>query len=49
VFGWIAKLLGFNASFWGLTIVAVAGGILYQTRMPETKQDESAQGQAQAG
>jgi MFS family permease len=43
VFGWIAKLMGFNASFAGLAIVAVAGGVLYQTRMPETKQGEGPQ------
>lgn len=39
LFGWIAKAFGFNASFWGLTIVAVAGGVLYQTKMPETRQE----------
>jgi len=48
LFGWIAKLMGFNASFWGLTIVAVAGGILYQTRMPETKPQEKERTQNQA-
>jgi MFS family permease len=37
LFGWIAKAMGFNASFWGLTIVALAGGALYQIKMPETK------------
>ncbi len=37
LFGWIAKALGFNASFIGLAIVAVAGGLFFQTRMPETK------------
>jgi predicted MFS family arabinose efflux permease len=37
LFGFIAKTMGFNASFWGLSAVAVAGGLLYQTRMPETK------------
>jgi MFS family permease len=36
-FGWIAKAAGFNASFWGLAGVAVAGGILYQWKMPETR------------
>ncbi|MBV8068794.1 MAG: MFS transporter [Acidobacteriaceae bacterium] len=36
-FGWVAKAMGFNASFWGLAIVAAAGGALYQLRMPETK------------
>jgi MFS family permease len=48
LFGWIAKALGFNASFWGLTIVAVAGGILYQTRMPETKPEENREEKTQA-
>jgi MFS family permease len=46
LFGWIAKAMGFNASFIGLAIVAVAGGVFFQTRMPETKteqrQDEKA-------
>ena len=37
VFGWVAKAMGFNASFWGLAAVAVAGGALYQFKMPETK------------
>jgi MFS family permease len=37
LFGWVAKALGFNASFWGLAAVAIAGGALYQFRMPETK------------
>jgi MFS family permease len=37
LFGFIAKSMGFNASFWGLSAVAVFGGVLYQTRMPETK------------
>jgi MFS family permease len=48
LFGWIAKGLGFNASFWGLTIVAVAGGLLYQTRMPETKPQQNEQAQMHA-
>lgn len=43
LFGWTAKVLGFNASFWGLTAVAVAGGILYATKMPETRQGTPAQ------
>ena len=34
VFGWVAKAMGFNASFWGLAVVAVAGGALYQFGMP---------------
>lgn len=37
LFGFIAKAMGFNASFWGLSAVAIAGGALYQFRMPETK------------
>ncbi len=40
LFGFIAKSMGFNASFWGLSAVAVAGGLLYQTRMPETKPEK---------
>jgi MFS family permease len=40
IFGWIAKAAGFNVSFWGLALVAVGGGVLYKTRMPETKPDE---------
>ena len=43
LFGWVAKAMGFNASFWGLAGVAVAGGLLYQWKMPETKPQESAQ------
>ena len=41
LFGFIAKTMGFNASFWGLALAAVAGGVLYQTAMPETKPDKS--------
>jgi MFS family permease len=48
LFGWIAKAMGFNASFWGLAIVAVGGGVLYGSKMPETKQEESKQDQQQA-
>jgi MFS family permease len=40
LFGWVAKVMGFNASFWGLAIVAVAGGALYRSKMPETKESE---------
>jgi MFS family permease len=40
LFGFIAKSMGFNASFLGLSAVAVAGGLLYQTRMPETKSEQ---------
>jgi MFS family permease len=39
-FGFVAKTLGFNVSFLGLAGVAVAGGLLYQFRMPETKPDQ---------
>jgi len=39
LFGWIAKTLGFNASFVGLSIAAAAGGLLYWIRMPETKEE----------
>ncbi len=40
IFGWIAKSVGFNASFLGLAAVAAAGGIFFQFRMPETKPEE---------
>jgi predicted MFS family arabinose efflux permease len=40
LFGWIAKAMGFNASFWGLALVALGGGLIYQTAMPETKPKE---------
>lgn len=43
LFGYIAKRMGFNASFWGLAAVAVAGGMLYQTAMSETRPEEAAQ------
>lgn len=35
-FGWVAKSMGFNASFTGLGIAALCGGALYFFRMPET-------------
>jgi MFS family permease len=41
LFGWIAKALGFNVSFLGLAAVAVAGGVLWQFKMPETKPDDA--------
>lgn len=41
LFGWMAKALGFNASFLGLAAIAVAGGAFWQFRMPETKPDET--------
>jgi hypothetical protein len=37
LFGWTAKAMGFNASFWGLALVAVVGGVLWQMKMPETR------------
>ncbi len=37
LFGWIAKSAGFNVSFLCLAGVAVGGGLWYQLRMPETK------------
>lgn len=37
LFGWIARAVGFNASFWGLAAAAAAGGLLYLWKMPETK------------
>ena len=49
LFGFIAKTMGFNASFWGLSIVATAGGLLYQLRMPETKPDAQEKPQEQVG
>ncbi len=48
LFGWIAKALGFNASFWGLAMVAVAGGALYQFRMPETRPEHQPEEQKSA-
>ncbi len=48
LFGWVAKAMGFNASFWGLAIVAVGGGVLYGSKMPETKQEGSKQDQQHA-
>jgi predicted MFS family arabinose efflux permease len=36
-FGFVAHALGFNASFWGLSGLALAGGLLYQLKMPETR------------
>jgi MFS family permease len=36
-FGQLAAALSFNASFLGLAVVAVAGGLLYALRMSETK------------
>ncbi|MFL5304900.1 MAG: MFS transporter [Polyangia bacterium] len=36
-FGFIANRYSFDASFWGLSAMAVAGGALYVFKMPETK------------
>jgi predicted MFS family arabinose efflux permease len=36
-FGFLAKSRGFNAAFLGLSGAAVVAGVLYQTKMPETK------------
>lgn len=35
-FGAVAKAFSFNASFIGLALVALAGGVLFQVEMPET-------------
>lgn len=48
LFGWIAKAAGFNASFWGLALVAVGGGVLFQARMPETRPEASQEEQSPA-
>lgn len=37
-FGALAKAAGFNASFIGLSVAAIGGGLLYQLRMPETRE-----------
>ena len=47
LFGFIAKAFGFNASFIGLSAIAVCGGALYAFRMPETK--PAPEGEAAAG
>jgi MFS family permease len=41
LFGFVAKGVSFNASFLGLAGVAIAGGALYQFKMPETKPQDS--------
>jgi MFS family permease len=38
-FGLVARTVGFDASFWGLSGMAVLGGALYALKMPETKPD----------
>jgi MFS family permease len=40
LFGWTAKAMGFNASFWGLALVAVAGGVFWQIKMPEPSEKQ---------
>jgi hypothetical protein len=42
-FGWVAKGLGFNASFLGLSAIGVVGGIFSQLRMAETHEPGEAQ------
>ncbi len=44
VFGMVAQSMGFNASFWGLSAVAVCGGLFYQMKMPETRPEEDVAG-----
>lgn len=39
-FGWLAKSAGFNASFVGLSCVAIAGGALHWFFMPETREEQ---------
>lgn len=36
-FGFIAKAMGFNSAFLGLSAFAVTGGLLYLFQMPETR------------
>ena len=43
LFGFIAKSVGFNGSFWGLGASAVAGGLFFQFVMPETKEEPQEQ------
>jgi MFS family permease len=37
-FGWVARAWSFNVAFLGLAVAAAAGGLLYWTKMPETKE-----------
>jgi MFS family permease len=39
-FGFVANAAGFNVSFLGLSAAAVAGGLVYQMRMPETREQK---------
>ena len=48
-FGWVAKGMGFNASFLGLSAIGVAGAIFSQLRMPETHEPGAAQAQDEPG
>jgi MFS family permease len=49
LFGFVARALGFNASFWGLSAVAVVGGLVYLLAMPETRSRTESGGGAQGG
>ncbi|HEX4230665.1 MAG TPA: MFS transporter [Bryobacteraceae bacterium] len=46
LFGWMARSLGFNASFCGLAMVALGGFTLYGSKMPETKLEKDERDQA---
>jgi MFS family permease len=48
-FGWVAKGMGFNASFPGLSAIGVAGGIFSQLRMAETHEPGAAQPKGESG
>jgi MFS family permease len=43
-FGWMLKAMGFNASFIGLGVAAVSGGLLYFFFMPETAEGKQKEG-----
>jgi hypothetical protein len=47
-FGWVAKGMGFNASFLGLSAIGVAGGIFSQLRMSETHEPGEARARAES-
>ena len=47
-FGWVAKGLGFNASFLGLSAIGLAGGIFSQLRMPETHEPGEARAKGES-
>lgn len=40
-FGWVAKSMGFNASFLGLSAVGLAGGLFTQFRLEETHKPDA--------